>query len=294
MKTSEYATKYVTNRAELKDLKHSTVVTYKDLIRQYITPKIGNIELTELCFDDLEEVVRAMRGKKLSVRRINMVLMLLNAMLADAAKRKKIPDLLHYDLLKAKSKKEGAPKVDPFSEAEIQLILAASDEHYTGLFTVLANTGARPCEITSLRWQQVNFHSNSIKIMRARVFGEEGTTKTGEERSVPMLPPVRSFMDRNKKERGYIFLDKQGDPIDQHLNRIWQRACSAAGVRPRPLYQLRHSFAVNSLKRNVPLAVVSKLLGHASIRTTISHYVNNIQIDERDIAQLHKAYERAV
>jgi site-specific recombinase XerD len=43
----------------------------------------------------------------------------------------------------------------------------------------------------------------------------------------------------------------------------------------------RHSFAVNSASLGIPIEVVSKLLGHSSIRTTQIYYkLTDTKVDE--------------
>lgn len=46
---------------------------------------------------------------------------------------------------------------------------------------------------------------------------------------------------------------------------------------PRGSHQLRDTFAVENLKKGVPLEEVSKMLGHSSIRTTEKHYAAWVQ-----------------
>ncbi len=47
---------------------------------------------------------------------------------------------------------------------------------------------------------------------------------------------------------------------------------------------LRHSFAVNSVIHNVPLTLIQKWMGHASITTT-AIYLNVLGAEERNFAK---------
>ena len=71
---------------------------------------------------------------------------------------------------------------------------------------------------------------------------------------------------------GYVFTRKNGRPINQGLDRIWWRALKAAGLRHRPSYQLRHTFASLALEAGESPGWVAKVLGHTSLETLYRHY----------------------
>lgn len=58
----------------------------------------------------------------------------------------------------------------------------------------------------------------------------------------------------------------------KHLDRIWARALRKAGMRHRPSYQLRHTFATQCIIKGSPLPFIAKVLGHSTIGTLIRHY----------------------
>jgi integrase len=63
-----------------------------------------------------------------------------------------------------------------------------------------------------------------------------------------------------------------GDQLDpQHINRAMARICARALLPRLTPHQLRHSCATNLLRAGVPIAVVSRLLNHAQLQTTL-HY----------------------
>ncbi len=65
----------------------------------------------------------------------------------------------------------------------------------------------------------------------------------------------------------------RGTPMgDGAFHRWWERMCQEAGVRYRSAHVCRHTYATRLLKAGVGMASVSRLLGHASIRTTVDEY----------------------
>ena len=54
-----------------------------------------------------------------------------------------------------------------------------------------------------------------------------------------------------------------------HFNRNLKRLARACGVSiPITSYSIRHSFAMTLKEQNVPIEMISELLGHKSIKTT--------------------------
>jgi hypothetical protein len=131
---------------------------------------------------------------------------------------------------------------------------------------------------TPLRWSDIDWIKPSIAISKGRVRGKEGLPKTkSSEREIPVIPVVASVLaelhKRSTKDLyGHVFTKKDGQPIDKHLDRIWARALRKAGLRHRPSYQLRHTFATLCIVKGFPLPYVAKLLGHSTMDTTIRHY----------------------
>lgn len=72
-----------------------------------------------------------------------------------------------------------------------------------------------------------------------------------------------------------MFTARRGGPITSgpFHHHIWQPACDAAGLSPRPrVHDLRHSHASALIAAGVPLPVVQRRMGHESIQTTVDVY----------------------
>lgn len=57
----------------------------------------------------------------------------------------------------------------------------------------------------------------------------------------------------------------------QHLNAWLHRLCRRAGVELCSPHQLRHSFATNLIRADVPLPLASRLMNHANVTTTMRY-----------------------
>jgi integrase len=61
--------------------------------------------------------------------------------------------------------------------------------------------------------------------------------------------------------------------------KLWRKLLENAEVDHLPPLAMRHTMATLLLSKGVPLPAVSKRLGHASVTTTLSHYVHAIPDD---------------
>src|SRR5262249_31557483 len=57
-------------------------------------------------------------------------------------------------------------------------------------------------------------------------------------------------------------------PIEKGLDQVWAKALKKAGLRHRPSYQLRHTFASLCIQQGIAPGWVAQTLGHTSLEMT--------------------------
>ena len=146
---------------------------------------------------------------------------------------------------------------------EVDKILNACPNDMWRLIVLLgADAGLRRGEISELRWQDVDFQNNQLYI---------APNKTIYHRFVPMTEALRNTLEIVKKDAINEFVINAGQ-YGTHvrkdcLTKSYRLITKAAGV-PSFLHKLRHTFASHLVQNGVDLYVVSKLLGHSSIKMT--------------------------
>lgn len=275
------------------DLKKSSICDHRAKLNKYLLPEFGHIHLNKIEDHHLRNFQQKISAG-ISARRVNSVMSFMGSILQDALIR---GEITRNPKIAVRRKQESKTKVDPLSRDDLSLALSSIDPHYRPLFTTLAYTGARPNELIALRWSDIDWVNEAIDINKGRVRGEEGLPKTvSSERLIPMLPPVRKVLQELKNSHtvaidNYVFVNKKGNPIDKHLDRIWARALKKAGLRHRPSYQLRHTFATQLLTDGFPVNYVARLLGHSTIDVTIRHYSRWIdEVSQHYDAKLKSLY----
>ncbi|MBI1272234.1 tyrosine-type recombinase/integrase [bacterium] len=268
---ADAAKDYMEERATNKP---STMVGYRSILNRHLLPVFGKIPLSAITSSQLKKFQAKLSDGR-SERRVNGIMQLLRSILDQEYKEGRID---RDPSISVKRQEEPKADIDPLSEEELDLVLGNIDKHYRPLFTTLAFTGARPNEIIALRWSDIDWQGKSISITKGRVRGNEGKPKTRSSvRVIPFPARVEEALKEVKASGiasldDYIFLSKKGKPIDKHLDRIWARALKQSGLRHRPSYQLRHTFATQCIIKGFPLPFIAKVLGHSTIDTLIRHY----------------------
>jgi integrase len=172
-------------------------------------------------------------------------------------------------------------------------LIAAKDSPYVNTFRLAALTGLRRSELAGLKWEDVDFKNNRIKVVRTlqRIPHHgivEGQPKSHRSRrsiaispiSVSILQEVRAeqFKKRIKSANkwiytAYVFTNDFGNPIDPtKISHSFRRILRKTELPHGTLHGLRHAFATSLLTANVHPAVVQQALGHSSINLTIDTY----------------------
>ncbi len=267
-----------TYTAERRHHKASSIATYNDILQTHLLPEFGKLQVRKVSEARIAQF-QSKLAAKLSARRTNSIMQLLRSILKTCVRRKLVTDNAADGVDRLK---EPQADINPLTKDELSQVLDNIDPHFVPLFVCLAWTGARPNEMQALRWSDVDFNRKEIHINKGRVRGKEGLPKSASgNRYVPMLPPVDEVLVQLKHGDlanldGYVFLSKNGQPINKHLDRVWTRAIRKAGLRHRPSYQLRHTFASICLQEGVHPGWVAKVLGHSTQQTVFRHYARFI------------------
>ncbi|MBI5337092.1 MAG: tyrosine-type recombinase/integrase [Mycolicibacterium rufum] len=145
---------------------------------------------------------------------------------------------------------------------------------------LLVSTGMRVGEALGLRHEDIDAAGTAIRIRKRR--NSNGARVKGGQREIPVPPRlIRLYTDYLVEEYGdldcdYVFVNlwggRRGAPW-----RYWNVTDLIERLRVRSgvaftAHTLRHTYATELLRRKVPAEVVQKLLGHASVTTTLGTY----------------------
>jgi integrase len=186
---------------------------------------------------------------------------------------------------------------DLYSREEIDaLVRHAISEQDAAIFATAAMTGLRRGELVALRWREVDFAGQAIRVRGNYSHGEIVTPKSGKVRVVPMVPEVAQHLARlGQRERFTgdgqpVFTNDVGGHVDASaVRRRYAAACKRAGLRPLPFHSLRHHFGSVAVNR-ASLVQVQAWMGHSHIQTTARYLHHRSQAT--DAALLAEAFAR--
>lgn len=151
------------------------------------------------------------------------------------------------------------------SVAEEGLLLAAAPEHLHNMIVAALDTGMRRGEITSQRWEDIDFP-------RQLLFVTHSKTPEGESREIPLTGRLRELLLARTKDSGIVF-EFRGESV-RIIKRSWKSALKRAGIRHVRFHDLRHTFNTRLMEAGVLQEIRMALMGHSSgsnIHATYTH-----------------------
>lgn len=290
----------------------TTMRSYTQHVDSYLVPHLGRLRLGDLRAGHVEKMIRDIAkpvdGKSLSPATVRRVHATLRSALT-SAKRKHLVTFNSAENLELP--RAPRPQVRPWEAAELGVFLDhAATDRLGSLYEVMAMTGLRRGEGAGLRWDDVDLSKGTITVRQQIVDGVKGVvchycsqihgrtafgapkTASGENRVVDLdqatagvllAQQLAQGIEREQwgeayQDHGLVFAREDGTPLSpQHISDTFKRLVAESGLRPIRLHDLRHGQASLMLAAGVPLAVVSKRLGHSTIGITADTYSHMLE-----------------
>jgi integrase len=169
--------------------------------------------------------------------------------------------------------------IDAFSVEEVHaLVRAASNEQDAALYLTAAFTGLRLGELLALRWGDIDYAGEAIRVRRSyNIRGGVGTPKSGKVRSVPMVSAVAERLAQLQQRRYFVsdddlvFGGDTGSFQDATtLRDRYRAALDRAELRRLRFHDLRHTFGTLAV-RKAEVPAVQAWMGHSHISTTMRY-----------------------
>lgn len=327
LKVGEYFDKWFYNNA-IYGLRESTSQSYEMIIRRHIKPYFENLAFANLTGDDIQGFYNHLSSNGrlnsnggLSCKTVENIHLVMSSCINYALKR---GELIRNPLLTVKLKRDGKKEVEVFTREEQEKIIAECPNHYYGMAIKFDfYTGLRAGELLGLTWDCVDFYKNTIRInkqvQRNKNFSKNAESKTilgfvyntktkTSNRVIKVIPKLMSELE-NYKENQDIIKRKIGQDYYSNLKLVFprpdgyfadtttlldtfKRIQGNLDIPKRNIHTIRHTFATRALESGMLPIVVSRLLGHASIKITNDTYGHVIpDFVEQELEKMEEIYK---
>ncbi len=240
-----------------------TTLTYKSTFNS-LESYFGKINLlSDLTKNRIEEYIQY-RIRNVSLYGARKDLINIKAFLNWAVNQEIIPDNPAQKIPRVKPP-EKLPKY--FSREEFEKLLIVIDNELIKDIVILAvNTGMRQREIINLRFDMVDMVNKLITLNNS-----EYVTKSKKVRSIPLNEKSYSIIKKRLKNRtNNLVFNKNNKLVNQdYVVHKFKKYVLISDINPKlNFHSLRHTFASWLVQSGVSIYIVSKLLGHADIKTT--------------------------
>ncbi len=281
------------------NLEKATVKMYKDTIRLYIKPYIGNIPLKSLKQSDIFNMLNELDKRNIT-RKKDVALLTIKQILKTAVEN----DYIYKNVASnIKIKKHKSAEKKPLTENTIKIIekLAKNNsDAFMVLFMIY--TGVRREEIVPLKYKHINIDLKNILIKYAVYFEHNQptlkNTKNEDERTIPIFNIIFDKLEnmyKSHKKDDYIFTNKNNnimsetcikrkiEKVRKLVNKQIDLQNEKNNEQKEHIYftahQLRHTYTCILYKAGIDIKQAQQWLGHKDIKVLLDVYTH---LDSQD------------
>lgn len=267
----------------------------------HIYPVIGDYKITEITSAQITALLLREQEQGQSVASVIRLYTVLNllfkmAYLDDSIDRNPMDKVQRP---KPRKDEKNAQEVEAFTADELKYIIACLEREplkWQAMIRLMIDTGIRRGEACGLKWEAVNFKTNTAVISSNLCYTKDAgiyldTPKGGKTREVYFSDETKNLLRRLRQKQAqscisqFVFT-QDGTPEPMHPQsptRYLTKFGRRYGVKIHP-HKLRHSFASVAITNGADIASVSETLGHSDKAVTLRMYTHANEESKRRAA----------
>ena len=306
-------------------IKSQTLERYRNFAKNHFIPAFGKMNIKDINLIRFQRFFNEKAHGGYAVQTIKHMKQALGQFYKYAVKQK----LVNYNPIEDVKIRDNGSRAEQMAltlqQREIIFRALEQDILLKPILLIFTFTGLRPQELIALRWKNISFEAHTISVTAAsnreityddngKVIGRReiiGTTKTaGSIRKFPVSDIVieclrewYAYQVEQEQKTGinftasecFVFSSQKGTMRTYSgLRSLLKRFLKRTGLEGEgiSLYTFRHTFATMLLERRENPKIVSTLMGHSKVLTTLSiysHIISN-EVYEDTTRTLDKIY----
>jgi integrase len=252
------------------EMKLSTAVNMRGHLTNHLLPFFGRRQVREITTRDIDTFLSKLTVSRKTKKNIFGTLKLI-------LKQGRAWGNVRENVWES-AKKIGASdtEVRAYSDVEVEGILSRSTGAVRLFYWLAVETGMRAGELCGLRICDFDPDRKLVRVRQAVWRGKVQSPKT--RNAIRDIPIPFQIVDElrihiGNRTEGFVFTTKNGTPWNSDLV-LKRHLHGRLKVTNGHLHMFRHTFATRQLQAGVPVTVVSRILGHGSISTTLNIYAH--------------------
>lgn len=277
--------------------KESTVVKYRNLLKNHILAEFGSRAVSSVSTVDLENFARKkldagrLDGKGgLSPKTVGDMLCVIHEIL-NYAKRQGMEIACSTAEVHIKKTRGALPVISRENQMILeQYLLKNESPRNTGILICL-RMGLRIGEICALKWENILIEDQTIRIrstmQRVQDIAEESEHRTkvitaspksdSAARDLPIPDFLAGILKQNRVQNGdaYFLTGSASSFVEPRLYQSYfSRLLKEVQIPYINFHALRHTFATRCIEAGMDAKTLSELLGHSKVTITLERYVH--------------------
>ncbi len=280
-------------------VKESTYCRYLDIINNYIRPEFGNMSVKNINKDLLNNYfISLSKINRLNNKTIKDIIVLFKQILRDCN--------INYSITLPKETKKNIQILTKDEQKILEKELCSNINSFNLGVLICLYTGIRIGELCALRWKDIDINNGFISInhtiIRIKDFDGENKTKViisspktnNSIRQIPVPKQVLNILVNQKRkvdnDNNYLLTNSLKLMEPRSCLNHYYKLIKKINLKKYNFHVLRHTFATRCVELHFDYNTLSEILGHSSVKITLSTYVHpsiNLKISSMQKLELY-------
>jgi integrase len=283
-----------------------TAERYREILAKHIVPGIGNVMLQKLTGLRIGEWHGELLAAGLAVGTVRVIHGVVAKALKEAHRNGLVNRNAANDVSPPPAEEREVTILQPDKVPMVMALLQERGDDLGAMAAIALYAGLRRGEVLALRWNAIDLDARRLSVVCALEELRDGTitvkkpkTKAGR-RAVTMPEALVATLRAHRVKQmqvslklglgrlpddALLFSNLDGSHVSPRaISHRWLLFADKAGVGDVRFHDLRHTQASLLHDAKVPLAVVSKRLGHSKITTTLNLYTHIFETADGEAA----------